>query len=246
MIQITTFDMERKKKVERYGSLLLLVISCFFVFVCTPIYVLSSSNILISETIFPVLWDFVQDAAHYLYYWVAFSFLVYLFARYSARATGILTLVYIGCSFLKYFLSLLLVNLINSDWSSMNYHFYYVMVDFFGDLMLLGLAFLLCYLLFQRKRTEKNINFNFSGMFGISNLVLKCALSVSLILMVSRLGSRIIFDIDNGAPRGTADLLGMILYYLGDLASGLIGYLLMFLIISQIHLKDEEARQPNQ
>jgi hypothetical protein len=94
-MQLTTSETERKKRVERYGGLLMLAITCFFVFVCTPVYVLTSSNIMISRTIFPVLWDFVQDVAHYLYYWIAFAFLSYLFARYSAKATRFLILVYV-------------------------------------------------------------------------------------------------------------------------------------------------------
>ena len=237
-MQITTSEIEKKKRIERYGGLLLLAMTCFFIFICTPVYVLASSNVMISTTIFPVLWDFVQDAAHYLYYWIAFAFLIYLFARCSIKSTGFLALVYAGCSFLKYFLSLLLVNLINSDWTSMNYHLYYVSVDVLGDLVLLGVAFLICYLLLHRKREEKNIGFDFSGMFQVSNLVLRCALLISIVLMIGRLGSRVIFDLDDGAPRGIADLLGMILYYLGDIVSGLVGYLLMFLILSKLHLKD--------
>lgn len=237
-MQITTSEIEKKKRIERYGGLLLLAMTCFFIFICTPVYVLASSNVMISTTIFPVLWDFVQDAAHYLYYWIAFAFLIYLFARCSIKSTGFLALVYAGCSFLKYFLSLLLVNLINSDWTSMNYHLYYVSVDVFGDLVLLAIAFLICYLLLHRKREEKNIGFDFSGMFQVSNLVLRCALLISIVLMIGRLGSRVIFDLDDGAPRGIADLLGMILYYLGDIVSGLVGYLLMFLILSKLHLKD--------
>ena len=241
-MQITSSEMERKKRIERHGGLLMLALTCFFVFVCTPVYVFSSSNIMISRTIFPVLWDFVQDVSHYLYYWVAFAFLIYISARYSIKSTGFLALVFTGCSFMKYLLSLLLVNLINSDWSSMNYHLYYVSVDVLGDLVLLGIAFLICYLLLHRKREEKNIDFDFSRICHISNLVLKCTLLISLVLMVSRLGSRIVFDINNGAPRGIIDLLGMILYYLGDLGSGVVGYLLMFLILSKIHLKDESSK----
>ena len=240
---ITTFETERKKKIERYGGLLLLALAGFFVFVCTPVYVLASSNIMISRTVFPILWDLVQDVVHYLYYWIAFSFLTYLTARYSMKSTWFISLVYTGCSFAKYFFSVLVVNLINSDWTSMNYHFYYVMVDFLGDITLLGIALLLCYLLLHRKRAKKSIDFDFFGMFDFSAPVLKCVLIISLALMLGRLGSRIIFDIDNGAPRGSFDLLVMILYYLGDIASGVIGYLLMFLVVSQIRLKDEEAIQ---
>ena len=242
---ITPQKTERQQKVERYGGLLMLALTGFFVLICTPVYVLASSNIMISRTIFPILWDFVQDMVHYLYYWIAFSFLAYLTARDSLKSIGFISLVYVGCSFAKYFFSVLVSNVINSDWSSMNYHFYYVMVDFFGDLVLLGIAVLFCYLFLHRKREEKNIGFGFAGMFDFSSSVLKSILMISLVLTVSRLGSRIIFDIDNGAPRGISDLLSMILYYFGDIASGVIGYLLMFLVISQIHLKDEEARQHN-
>ena len=234
---------ERQQKVERYGGLLILALTGFFVFVCTPVYVLASSNIMISRTIFPILWDFVQDAVHYLYYWTAFSFLAYLTTCYSLKSIGFISLVYTGCSFSKYLFSVLVSNMINSDWTSMNYHFYYVMVDFVSDLVLLGIAVLLCYLFLHRKREKKKIGFDFAGMFDFSAAVLKSILTISLVLTASRLGSRIIFDINNGAPRGISDLLSMILYYFGDVASGVIGYLLMFLVISQIHLKDEEAKR---
>ena len=127
----------------------------------------------------------------------------------------------------------------------MNYHMYYVMIDVLGDLLLMGIAFLFCYLFLQRKREqkEKQIGVGFSSVFHFTNPALRCALLISLILMVSRLISRVIFDLNYGAPQGSADLLGMILYYFGDVASSVIGYLVMFLILSQIHLKDEEAKQ---
>ncbi len=245
MIKLTTSEMKRKQKVERFGGQLLLALACFFIFICTPVYILASSNIMISRTVFPILWDFVQDLTHYLYYWVAFSFLVYISARYTIKSTGFLLLVYAGCSFAKYFFSLLLDNLINSDWSSMNYHMYYVMIDFAGDLLLIGMAFLICYLFLHRKKeniTENNC-FDFSGMFRLSNPVLKCSFSFSMVLMVSRVVSRLIYDFNYGAPQGRADLIVMILSYFGDIASGVIGYLLMYLIVSQIHLKSEEASQ---
>ena len=241
-MQMNVSETEKKKRIQRYGGLLMLAVTCFFVLVCTPVYVFSYADIMIRDTIFPVLWDFVQDAVLYLYYWIAFSFLIYLFARYSAKSTGFLVLVYVGCSFLKYFLSLLISNLIIPDWGSMDYHLYYVSIDVFGDLVLLGIAFLICYLLLHRKRKEKNIKFDFSKIFQASNLILRCAMLISVVLMVSRLGSRAIFDINAGAPLGTVDLFGMILYYLGDIGSGVIGYLLMFLILSKIDLRDESSK----
>jgi len=245
MMDMSTFEMERKRKTERFGGFLLLVLSCFFVFVCTPVYVLASSNVMISRTIFPILWDFVQDVVHYLYYWITFSFLIYLSARYTVRSTGILVLVYAGCSFAKYFFSLLMDSLINSDWSSINYHLYYVMIDVLGDLLLIGIAVLVCYLFLGRKKEDKTqkIGFDFLGVFRLINPVQKCAMLVSALLTVSRVVSRVIFDVNYGAPQGSADLIGMILYYFGDVASGVVGYLFMFLIISQIHLKDETTKQ---
>ena len=242
VMNLNKIEIERKQKVERFGALLLLVLAGFFVFVCTPVYVLASTNIMISGTAFPIFWDFIQDVNHFLYYWVAFSFLIYLSARYTVRSTRLLLLVYAGCSFLKYFLSLMVDNLIHADWTSMNYHLYYMMIDVLGDWLLMSMVFLLCYVFFERvKEKKKTISFDFSGVLQLSNPVLKCTLLVSLMLMVCRLLSRFLYDVNYGAPQSRADLIGMIVYYFGDVLSGIVGYFLVFLIISRIYLKDEEA-----
>lgn len=237
-------EKDQKRKTERFGCLLLISVAVFYAFVCTPIYILSVTNIVIANGVFPILWDFVQSAVQLFYYWTAFAFTLYFSVRYGLNdSKGILT-VYGICSVGRYFFSLLMGNLMTADFETMGTDLIYMVVDVLGDWLQMGLAVLLIYLLLlRRKQTRPSADlFGFTSITAFSNPVQRCALAVAFVPALLSVLARIRYDIFYGAPRiGTGDLLWMIFYYCGDVLSGVVGYLILFLMIAQIYLKDEEG-----
>ena len=235
---------DQKRKTERFGCLLLMALAAFYAFVCTPVYILSVTNIIIANGVFPILWDFVQSAVQLFYYWTAFAFTLYFSVRYSLKdSKGILT-VYGICSVGRYLFSLLIGDLMTAGFDTLGTDLIYVMADVLGDWLQMGLAVLLIYLLLLRHKQARPSAelLGFTSLTAFSNPVQRCALAVAFVPALLSVLARIRYDIFYGAPQiGTGDLLWMIFYYCGDVLSGVIGYLILFLMIAQIYLKDEEG-----
>ena len=248
MMRLSARDNERKQKTERFGGLCLLALGLFYALVCTPVYILSSTNIAISETVFPLIWDFVQDAVQFLYYWTAFAFVFYFAVQFSLKHTKGMILTYAVCSAGRYFISLAVGYLMlagTSGWSSLGSDLLYMVFDILGDWMQMAVAVLLIYLILIRKKEEIPTfkSMRFDSPLRLSNLFLRCMLLISFIPSIVRILSRIRFDLFFGAPQlGTLDLFWMIFYYCGDVLSGVIGYLVLYLLISQLYLQVEEKK----
>ncbi|MBR7098826.1 MAG: hypothetical protein IKC59_05360, partial [Clostridia bacterium] len=122
MMRLSAREDERKRKTERFGGFCLLALALFYALICTPVYILSSTNITLSETVFPLVWDFVQDAVQFLYYWTAFAFVFYFAVQFSLGHAKKIVFTYAACSFGRYFLSLFVGYLMlagTSGWSSL-------------------------------------------------------------------------------------------------------------------------------
>ncbi len=244
MIQLFDEKNGQKRKTERFGCWLLMALAGFYALVCTPVYILSVTNIVISNGIFPILWDFVQSAVQFFYYWTAFAFTLYFSVQYSLKDAKEILTVYGICSVGRYLFSLLIGNLMTLDFEAMGSDLGYMALDVLGDWLQMGLACLLIYtMLLRNKEKRPSAEFlRFSRLTEFSNPVQRCALAVAFIPSLLSILARIRYDIFYGAPQsGTGDLLWMIFYYSGDLLSGVVGYLILFLMIAQLNLKNEEA-----
>ena len=78
-MSLSVFETFRKQKMKKSLFLWLLILSAFYAFVCTPIFHLCSSNILLRDSVYPIVLDFLMSFLNYLFYWIAFSFLIYAF-----------------------------------------------------------------------------------------------------------------------------------------------------------------------
>ena len=239
------FDQERsqKQKTTRWGSLIIFGIAAFYALICTPVYMLSMTFYPLSDSIFPSIWDFVQGVVNLSFYWTSLGFSVYLAARYTLKDIKEILGIYLISSAGRYVLSLLISTWMMMEWSGFWYELIYVIQELFLDCCLMALAMLLIYLLLSKPKKEQNqtIDFQFSSPIQFSNSVLKCALAVSFIPALMRILARVRFDLFFGAPQSRADLIWIVVSYCGDILIGVIGYLVLFLMISQLYLKEEEA-----
>lgn len=238
-------EIPQKQRLQRFQNILLFSLASFYALICTPVYILSVTNILISDSVFPVLWDFVQDITQLLYYWVAFSFVIYITSKYSFAECKKTALVYAGCSAGRYLVSLLVGYLLlgaTDGWDSIGSDLIYMAVDILVDWLQMAVVLLVVYLFLARTRTPGVLDFR--SMIAFEHPVLRCTLVVAFVPAFFRILARIRYDIFFGAPQvGTGDLFWMIFYYCSDVLSGVVGYLCLFLILSQINLNVEEEKQ---
>ena len=111
-----------------------------------------------------------------------------------------------------------------------------------GDLLMMGFAVLLIYLILTRRSKNSEIlkSFQSASVLQLSHPLMGCMLAVAFVPALMRILSRIWFDLFLGAPQGTGDLISMVVYYTGDVISGVIGYLAIFLIVAQMNIKSAQ------
>ena len=237
-------NIDQKQRVERYGCWLMLALAALYAFVCTPVYYVANSNVLLQDSVFTFAWDFVNDTVQYLYYWVAFSFVIFFAAKYAFRSIGKLLAVFAGCSVSRYFFGLIIVFMIDKDWDLFGYEMKQVLEVVLGDLLMMGIAVLLVYLIISKKTQTKALSESFqsASVLQIRYPLMGGMLAVAFIPALMRIASRIWFDLFLGAPQGNSDLVSMIVYYVGDVLCAVIGYLVIFLIVSQLTIKAEQTK----
>lgn len=245
MFKLFSREIDQKQKIEQFGGFLMLALAAVYAFICSPVNIFSYSNILISNSAFPIFWDFINDAVQYLYLWIAFAFVIYFSTKYSIKECWKLLTFFTSCSLGRYLFSLLISLAINNDWEVFGYEFKYVLIDVLSDLLMMGAVILLIYLTVVRntKQGTRIESVQYVSLLQISNPLIRCILASAFVPALLRVVARIFYDLFLGAPQGKADLISMIVYYTGDILCGVIGYLVIFLLVSQLKLKDEEARQ---
>ena len=255
MIQLSDWNHEQKRKTVRLGGVILGALALFYAFVCTPVYIFFASDVQISNTVMPQIWDVVQDATQLAFYWSAFAFVIFLSAKHSVRESVPMIGIYAGCAFGRYFFSLIVGYLMlagSAGFDSLGEDLLYLLIDVLLDLLQMGLVTLLITLLLRTPSNASNEDgaapkckksLHFKALFDFSNAVLRCVAFAALIPAVMRLLARIRFDLFFGAPQNKIDLIWMILSYTGDICCWIIGYLIIFLIVHCLRLSHEAAEK---
>ena len=246
-MELSVWEEHRKQKAVRAGIWCLIAISLFYAVVCTPVYHWSVSNVLIMDTVFPQIWEMVQYLIQFLFYWTAFSFFIFLAARYTIRACRPFLIGYTVCVVLRYFANLVAgyVMMAGKDgWSDLGSDLLYLLLDVLGDAAQMALVVLIVWLLTERGRPGKeNGNLRLSKLFGWRDPLLRCLWLAAAVPSAVSLLARIRYDLFFGAPQSRYDLLTMVFFYFLTVVSVLVGYLAIFLIVNQLNLKEEEAKQ---
>ena len=236
-------DAIRKRYIKRL-FVLLFGIALFYAVVCTPVSIIVSSDILLSETAWPLVVDLVLWVFNYLYFWIAFAFLLYFAVCFGKSAYSAVVGMYLGATVFRY-----TANLVSGFYqigfprSSVFVSKYlpYFIIDIFMDAVQFSIAFLVVHFC-----TEKIVvlsrNLPITKLIDRRNVVAKAAFWLAAIPALIQLGSRVIYDIDFGAPRGLSDLLWMIFSYWSDCMGLVIGYFVILLIVKHLYVKAEETK----
>ena len=259
-MELSLFDCMYKKRLQTRYLILLAAIVVFYSFVYYPVYLYLNSNIVWNGSLLRLLWmEILEPLVNYLFFWGSFAFLLYSSARYSLKGSMPILAYYTVGTVLRYlfqnvaFIFMMGVN----AWES-EFYWHDLFLNIFLDLAIMGIAVLLI-ALWKNKKTPTSIFsgkqanclseecFNFSKFFDFKNLLLKTALLMAILPSAVRVLVRAWYDIDLILLRGIpvtdiGEVLLIATYYITDCAGFLVGYLVMFMILSSLYLSEKKAR----
>ena len=229
---------ESFRRIQKLGMTVIVATAIFYALICSPVSILINSNVRFHGTILPVLWDFVSILVQYFYYWSFFAFLIYGAAEGGLNACRPLCVTFGAASVVRYFVSLLIGTIIMSDWSGFGYECKSMIPAILGDFMIAGLAILFVCLIFRNQKCM-NVAKAVERVFDPSSPPLIAAMASVAVPSILSLLSRLRFDLFFGDPQSRYDLLTMIVSYAGDVFSIVIGYLVVFLILTTLVKKSQ-------
>jgi len=258
-MEISLFDCMRKKSLHKKYLLLLAAIVIFYSLVYYPVYLYLNSDVVWNGSLLRLLWmEILEPLVNYLFFWGSFAFILYSAARYSLKGSAPILIYYAIGSVLRYLLqnvAFIVVMGLNA-WES-EFYVSDLLINIVMDLLIMGAATLLI-VLWKRKKVPDSIfkskndfciaeeNFRFSRFFDFKNILLRTAFLMAIFPSAVRLLLRAWYDINLIVIRGipvtdAGEVLLMITYYLTDCAGILVGYLIMFMILSALYLSDKKA-----
>lgn len=252
-MELSLFESCRKKKLLVQFGIWLSAISVFYAAVFTPLFHVVSSNVLLINTVYPLLLDFGMQFLNYLFYWCSFAYVVYAFFRFGWEKGYAFLVIYAIVVLLRYPIDLIagfcMTGIPTADTFLFNY-LPYLLIDIGMDLLLmLGLVLVLRtirnkqpYVVRSKRGKVLRSNLPFSRMFDLKNPVQRAAFWAALIPACVQLLSRVLFDLAWGAPAGLTDLLWMITYYALDVVYALIGFFVIVLWLNRFYFNEEKAR----
>lgn len=224
---------------------MLLAIALFYAIVCTPVYLWSSSDVLVRESVFPQIWDFVQSLTQFLFYWIMLAFCTFLAVDRGLRGSlSILGWYAVATVCMNIGAMLVGTAMLGNrfEWDSFTDDLLYAMLDVLLMLLIYGISFFLIWLIFTRVTDsgKRTACLPFVKLADLKNRLQLTLLVLAAVPSVLRLISRLIYDLYNGAPQNTADLLWMIFFYLADFLSIAVGYLVLFLLVDRLNRAKEK------
>ena len=250
---LSVFELCRKQKLRTELLLSLSAISLFYAVVCTPIFHVLSSDVLLQTSIYPLLLDFIMQFLNYLYFWIAFSYALYAFFRFDLSNCYSIFGVYCGTVVARYLANLIAGFFMTGVplWKDfVSGYLPYLLIDICLDLAQMGVLIWVLTavknkhaLQMYRKRGSFLLsNLPFSGMFNFINPIQRAVFWAAVIPASVQLLSQIIFDMFQGLPLSLSGMLWMIFYYLLTVIYLFVGYFVMVLMINRFCLNEEKAR----
>ena len=248
-MELSLFEQTQTKKLTRRTAILLFAITLFYAAVCTPLYLVMSSDVLWAQTPLPMLLDVIMTLANYCFYWVAFAHVAYTVYRFGFSAARPQLAVYAGASVFQYAANLLAGYLVIGfplweDFASDELP--YLILNIFLNLLLMAIAVGLAYLLEKKQGDGKGRmtdGLPLVKLFSMQKGIGRAAWVLACVPAAAQLLSRVRYDISYGAPRSLLDLVWMVVFYCSDVLSVLIGYLVIVLVWNQISFKETEAKK---
>ena len=226
-------------------------IALFFAAIWTPAYHWIASDILLMMSPLPSIWDILKDVCHYLFYWVVLSGILYSYIHYGIEESKALFFSISVLSVVRYFANHV-AGCFVIGFPSINdffeYYLPYILLDIVLELVLMTISVTFIHLLLKKhisvKATTPERTTFLLGylphvtLFDLKNPIGKATMLVALVPSAFMILSRLIHDISAGFPIGLANTLLMLTFYIFDVLSVLLGYIIMIWLLHRSYMKD--------
>ncbi|MBR3894729.1 MAG: hypothetical protein IKJ35_06230 [Clostridia bacterium] len=241
------FDRLRQKRMTVRLFICLFAIAAFYAAVCTPLSRFVLSDVLLSGTMLPLFLDALLLICNYLFYWIAFAFLVFALIRRDLRSCKPMLAVYAAAVVFRY-LANQIADFCVVGFPPINDFFSlylpYCLLDVLFDFLQMGIV---VWVTLALKSGANNPNGILESEMPLTKLwdwkkrSLRAVFCAAAVPAAVRLLSRIRYDIWYGIPRGMSDLLWMIAAYLFDVACLWIGYFFILILFNRFWGREKEA-----
>ena len=252
-MQDRLLEQHQKKGLMKRFVLSTLAIIVLYAAILTPVDLWAQSDILINQSVLPFVLDVIMLIVNYAFYWSAFSFVIYAVFRLGWRGARSHMLAYALLVLGRYAANVTAAATV-SGWTASDFLFNleFILYDIFGDLILLGIVLLIL------RGVVRNAYWMADGekrvamladqlpterFFALKKPVSRTAFFAAMLPSAVQILSRMTWDLFYGVPSNLADLLWMILYYLSDVASFFIGFLVMMLILASLRRFEERSSE---
>ena len=251
-MELSLFDRGRRAHMENRFCWFLLCVIAVGAILLMPLSYWVTSDVLLQDTVLPMLVDFLIELCNYVFFWGSFAVVLYVIYRYGFASLRSTLLLYVGAVVIRYLAYLLagyvvlgFPETINDAWQD---DLVYLLLDVLMDLLQMGVLLLAAYFFMERNRPPQTLKrpypawLPYERPLGLGQNPLLASVAVAAVLpAVIRLFSRIRYDIAMGGAVGLSDLLWQIFAYFSDVVYLAAGYLLLLLALNSLFLKDEEA-----
>ena len=208
----------------------------------TPIYLLLSSNVLWrGSVVLFLLTELVEPLIDFFFYWGSFAFLIYIYLRFGRKQIRDFAIIYVAAVALRYLLTMFVGFLMMSFPSAETFWgeelpsaLFSIGMDVLQGAVVLVLAEFCCRrpLMLAKDHGDGEAFiadcFPLTGLFDLKQPIAKVCFLSSLIPSGLKLLSRLYYDIFFwGLPTDAAEWILLATYYIADIASFVIGWLVL-------------------
>ncbi len=223
----------------------------------TPIYLLLSSNVLWRGSIVLfLLTELIEPFIDFSFYWGSFAFLIYIYLRFARKNIRDFAIIYVAAAALRYLLTMFVGFLVMSFPDVETFWLeeipsaaFSVGMDVLQGAAVLVLAEFCCRRVLMRAKEyaggEEMIAdcFPIAGFFNFANPITKLCFFSALIPSGLKLLSRLYYDIFFwGLPTDAAEWILLATYYVADIASFVIGWLVLQYLLQVLYTFETKKR----
>ena len=208
-----------KKKLFLYLLVTASILYSLISLVLSPITLSVSSNVVYSYTVLPDILILLTDVLNLIALSVCSAIIIYSIVKLGMTSSTSLIATYVAAVFLKYTADMVISYLLLKSVEPSLITSY--AAAFLIDLILTLIIAFIAYSVHRKKEAFK-----------------AAAVKSGVVVALSKIFSRAIYDISYGPPADLSDFLWMILYYLFDIIVGVIFILISMLIFKHLTKKD--------
>lgn len=235
-----------KKSLTRFQILSALILFSIYCFILCPIFTYVCNDIIYLNTLLPYILELLIELVDLAAYAVIFAIIIYSVFRFSLRNSRRFIIIFCVSAILKYTANLGVTYLFeksieSSDISS-------IIIYFIFDAAIVLIMTLITNSIIKNFYQQASKNrahsaklssvFPFERFFASDNPLQASALASGIVLGITKILSRIIYDLYIGFPQSLIDGMWMAVYYLSDLLKILIVYVISMFVFIKLSQKE--------